>query len=128
MRVKNAISGVLMLVLGFTVGSAAAMLAMAPGAGVDSTKLSQGPATLTLDHNWNITGIVTPDHHLNITGTDTNNPLLRSGQRGDEEAPIATPPPQPLGKRMVRANLLMLALILAGGRRHPCGSPSANRQ
>jgi hypothetical protein len=124
MRVKNAISGVLMLVLGFSVGSAVAMLITASDASIHSSKLSQGPAILTLDHNWNITGVVTQDDHFMITGTDTNNALLRNGQRGDVDAPLATPPPRPLGKRMMRANLLMLALVLAGGRRNSPGSPS----
>jgi hypothetical protein len=73
MRAKNAISGVLMLVLGFSVGSAVAMLMTAPSAGIHSSKLSQGPAILTLDL----------EHHR---GCDTGPPLEYHGDRHQQRA------------------------------------------
>jgi hypothetical protein len=121
MRVKNAISGMLLLVLGFTVGSAAAMLVTAPVGNIGSTNLSHDPAVMTLDHNWNITGIVmTPDHHSNITETEINKIRRNDSNRAGS---IATPQPRPCGKQTLRADLLMLAVIVAGGHRSSPGSP-----
>jgi hypothetical protein len=76
MRLKSAISRMLVPALGLCVGSAAA------GGGIGPNKLHYGPAIMTLDHNWNITGIVTPDHHSNMRGVDTNNMLLRNSRLG----------------------------------------------
>ena len=117
MRVKNAISGMLSLLLGLTVGSAAAMLVMSPGGSIGSSKVSQRPAIITLDRNWNITGIVTPEHDSNITGAQTNNTLLRNRRRSNDGIFSATEAQGPRDKLTVRANLLMLALIVAGGHR-----------
>jgi hypothetical protein len=97
MRLKNAISGMLLLALGLCVGSAVAILAMAFG-GIGPSKLHHSPAIVTFDHNWNITGIVTQDHHSNITGGNTNDTPLRNGQPGGRGTSIAKPPPGSRGK------------------------------
>jgi hypothetical protein len=120
MRVKNAISGMLLLVLGFTVGSAAAMLVMAPVCGIDSNSLSPGPAIMTLDQNWNITGIVAPNHHSNIARIEISK--IRRND-GNKPASIATPLPAQGGKETLRADILMLAVIAAGGRRSGSRAP-----
>ena len=97
MRVKRAISGMLLLALGLCVGSAVAMLLTAFG-GIGPSKLHHGPAIVTFDQNWNITGIVTPNHRSSTAVSNTNATLLRDGQPGGKGAFIAKPPPGPRGK------------------------------
>jgi hypothetical protein len=84
MRLKNAISGMFLLVLGLCVGSAVAMLVMAFGV-IGPSKLHRGPAIVTFDKNWDITGIVTPDHQSNIPGADPNNTLFHNGRLGGKD-------------------------------------------
>lgn len=95
MRVKGAISGMPALVLGFAVGSAAAMLVMAIAAGFGdhSSKFSQGPAIFTLDQDWNITGIRRPERNSNsnITETETNNLPLQPSQGPVRSRPVIIP-------------------------------------
>ena len=55
MGVKNAFSEIIMLVLGLTVGSAAALSVTTPGVGLVSGE-SPRPEIVTLQHGWKTRG------------------------------------------------------------------------
>jgi len=120
MRVENAISEIIMLVLGLTIGSASALLVTTSGVGLGPGEPSHLSAIMTLDHVLS-PEIVTPEHDSNNKEAELDNTSPHGRQQAYHGVSSATP--QTHSKQSVRTNMLMLAVIVAGGGRSSSGSP-----
>jgi len=116
MRVKNAFSEIIMLVLGLTVGSAAALSVTTPGVGLVSGE-SHRPEIVTIEYGWKTPGMVKPKHDSNNTGADPDHTTLHNRKHSYPNVSRVTPSLEARGNQNVRTNILMLALIVAEGRR-----------
>ena len=111
MRVKNAISEVIALVLGLAIGCAVALLVTTTGVGLVSGE-SHRPAIMSLNHGWKTAGIVTAAHHSNNTVAQLDNTPPHGRQHVHRGVSSATPPLETHGNQSMRTNILVLSLIV----------------
>ena len=115
MRVKNAISEIIALVLGLAVGCAGALLVTTTGVGLVSGE-SHRPAIMSLNHGSKTAAIVTAGRHSNNTVAVLDNTPPHGRQHVHRGVSSATPPLETHGNQSMRTNILVLSLIVAVGR------------